>query len=57
MYSLGEHYNKIFNICIEGLKEDKDNELLKNVMKVLSEYDNKCGVKYKITHGTIKIDE
>lgn len=57
MYSLGEHYSKIFNICNEGLKEDKDNELLKNVMKVLSEYDNKYGVKYKFTHGTIKIDE
>lgn len=54
MYTHGRYWNQIFGICNEGLSENPDNELLKNVRSILLDYDKKYGIKYKITTGTLK---
>lgn len=54
MYTLGDNWNNIYKICREGLKDDPDDELLCNVMKVLRDHDEKYGIRYTITTGTIR---
>ena len=57
MYSFGENYNKIFEICSNGLNENPDDELLTNVMRVLNDHDAKYGIKYKIVHGVVNFKD
>lgn len=54
MYTHGKFWNQIFEICNEGLSEDPDNELLKNVRNTLIGYDKKYGIEYKIITGSLK---
>lgn len=55
MYSLGENWGKIYEICFYGLKKKPNDELLTNVMEILADYDKKYGIKYKISFGEIKV--
>jgi hypothetical protein len=57
MYTLGQNWNQLFEICWNGLKIKPNDELLTNVMKVLMEHDDKYGTGYKIRSGTINSND
>lgn len=53
MYSLGEDWNELYEVCRRRLNDNPNSTLLKDVMGVLNEFSRKHSIDYKITTNTI----
>ncbi|EOO11357.1 hypothetical protein [Bacillus cereus] len=53
MYSLGEDWNELHEVCRRRLNDNPNSTLLKDVMEVLNEFSRKHSIDYKITTNTI----
>ncbi|MGG1147055.1 hypothetical protein [Bacillus wiedmannii] len=53
MYSLGEDWNELHEVCSRRLNDNPNSTLLKDVMGVLNEFSGKHSIDYKITTSTI----